>query len=89
MNGKKENMLNVRLDNDTNQKLTEYSEQHGSSKSAIVNEALAMYFNKEQSKQLPYTLGEDLFGTAKSVKTDLSKSYKDKLKSKLREKHTH
>ncbi|WP_424961694.1 hypothetical protein [Ekhidna sp.] len=89
MKGKKENMLNVRLDNDTNQKLNEYSEQHGSSKSAIVKEALAMYFNKEQSKQLPFALGSDLFGTAKSGKTDHSTAYKSKLKSKLREKHAH
>ncbi|SNT36244.1 hypothetical protein SAMN05421640_3553 [Ekhidna lutea] len=82
-------MLNVRLDHDTSQKLTEYSQQHGSSKSAIVKEALAMYFNKEQSKQLPFALGSDLFGTAKSGQADHSVTYKSKIKSKLHEKHTH
>ena len=89
MKEKKENMLNVRLDEDTNRRLTEYSQQHDSSKSSIVKEALAMYFNKEKSKQLPFSLGSDLFGTAKSGKSDHSTTYKTKVKSKLREKHTH
>ena len=47
MKEKKENMLNVRLDEDTNRRLTEYSQQHDSSKSSIVKEALAMYFNND------------------------------------------
>lgn len=82
-------MLNVRLDEDTNRRLTEYSKQHDSSKSSIVKEALAMYFNKEQSKQLPFVLGNDLFGVAKSGKSDHSTTYKTKVKSKISEKHAH
>ena len=89
MKGKKENMLNVRLDESTNRKLSEYSKHQNTSKSSIVKEALAMYFNKEQSKQLPYSLGRDLFGIAKSGNEDNSVAYKSKLKTKLREKHTH
>ncbi|MEO9873130.1 CopG family ribbon-helix-helix protein [Ekhidna sp.] len=89
MKDKKENMLNVRLDEATDRKLAEYSKQMNSSKSSIVKEALSMYFNKEQSKQLPYVLGHDLFGTDKSSNSDNSLTYKSKLKSKLHEKHAH
>ena len=89
MDGRERNMLNVRLDAATDRKLAEYSKQMNSSKSSIVKEALAMYFNKEQSKQLPYALGSDLFGAAKSGSTDRSTTYKTKLKAKLREKHAH
>ncbi len=89
MEDKKENMLNVRLDKLTNDKLEKYSEQHSTSKSSIVKEALAMYFTKEQMKQLPFALGQDLFGTAKSGEIDNSTRFKSKLKVKLREKHTH
>ena len=48
-----------------------------------------MYFNKEQSKQLPFVLGNDLFGVAKSGKSDHSTTYKTKVKSKISEKHAH
>ncbi|GAB4244788.1 MAG: ribbon-helix-helix domain-containing protein [Ekhidna sp.] len=89
MKEKKENMLNVRLDETTNQKLAEYSKQQGSSKSSIVKEALAMYFSKEQAKQLPFTLGKDLFGKVGSGHSDHSTTFKSKLKTKLSEKHAH
>lgn len=82
-------MLNVRLDEHTNRMLKEYSEQEGSSKSSIVKEALVMYFNKKTSQQFPYELGSDLFGTVSSGTTDLSTTYKSKLKAKLSEKHAH
>ena len=89
MKGKKENMLNVRLDEDTNEKLTDYSKQMDTSKSSIVKEALAMYFTKAQSKQKPYVLGADLFGSAQSGKSNNSTQYKSRLKEKLHEKHAH
>jgi predicted DNA-binding protein len=86
---RKENILNVRLDEDTEKKLSEYSSQMNTTKSSVVKEALAMYFTKEESKQLPFALGQDLFGAASSGSSDTSTTYKSKLKDKLREKHTH
>lgn len=86
---RKENILNVRLDEGTEKKLSDYSSQMNTTKSSVVKEALAMYFNKQESKQLPFALGHDLFGAASSGNTDSSTSYKSKLKEKLREKHAH
>ena len=89
MKNKKEHILNVRLDQHTEEKLKKYSEQEGYSKSSIVKEALAMYFSKNESKQFPYILGKDLFGVASSSHKDLSSTYKSRIKKKLSEKHTH
>lgn len=86
---RKENILNVRLDEKTEKKLSDYSNQMNTTKSSVVKEALALYFNKEESKQLPFALGQDLFGTVSSGNTDSSHNYKSKLKDKLREKHAH
>ncbi len=82
-------MLNVRLDKDTEKKLRDYAEQNATSKSSIVKEALAMYFSKTNQKQTSFDLGADLFGPASSGQSDLSKTYKSKLKKKINEKHAH
>ena len=82
-------MLNVRLDSSTEEELNSYCQQKGISKSSIVKEALAMYFTKEQSQQLPHTLGQDLFGAASSGQSNKSANYKQQLKDKLRDKHAH
>lgn len=82
-------MLNVRLDDETDEKLKNISEQKNVSKSSIVKEALAMYFTKEQYSESPFLLGEDLFGMAGSRNSDASTTYKSKLKQKLNEKHSH
>ncbi|MFK7900467.1 MAG: hypothetical protein AB8B61_06885 [Cyclobacteriaceae bacterium] len=81
-------MLNVRLDDGMEDKIKKYSEEHNLSKSSVVKEALAQYFNKKEMSQNPYELGSDLFGTANSGSTDLSKTYKSKLKEKLHAKHS-
>ncbi len=82
-------MLNVRLDKETEKTLADYSKQKDVSKSAVVKEALAMYFTKQESNQLPFVLGEDLFGSASSEVANNSVSYKTKLKDKLATKHNH
>ncbi|MFK7951545.1 MAG: hypothetical protein AB8B73_01765 [Ekhidna sp.] len=86
---RKESILNVRLDKETEKKLSDYSNQMDTTKSSVVKEALAMYFSKEDSKQQPFVLGQDLFGVASSGNIDTSSTYKLKLKNKLREKHAH
>lgn len=82
-------MLNVRLDENTEETLKKYSEQNHMSKTDVVREALAMYFTKEQADQLPYGLGEDLFGADASGQSDRSTTYKSKLREKLNAKHSH
>jgi len=82
-------MLNVRLNKEIEEKLKDYSEQLNQSKSSIVKEALAMYFNKEKFNQSPYDLGDDLFGKEGSGIIDASATYKSRLKQKLDAKHSH
>ncbi|MFY0605125.1 MAG: ribbon-helix-helix protein, CopG family [Cyclobacteriaceae bacterium] len=82
-------MLNVRLNEELEKKLKQYSDQTDLSKSSIVKEALAQYFSAKEKEASPYALGTDLFGLAGSGKKDLSITYKDRLKAKLSEKHTH
>lgn len=82
-------MLNVRLDDDMEDKIKKYSEQNSVSKSSVVKEALAQYFKSNEISTEPHELGEDLFGAADSKQQNLSTTYKSVLKKKLNEKHSH
>jgi len=82
-------MLNVRLDKDLEKKLASYSVENNSTKSSIVKEALTMYFSKKEIQASAYELGANLFGAAGSGNTNASTTYKNQLKKKLNEKHTH
>jgi DNA-nicking Smr family endonuclease len=81
-------MLTTRLTSSEEKKLTEYCEQNGLSKSQVVKEALAQYLAKK-SEVSAYDSGQDLFGAASSNVTDLSTTYKNRLKKMLNEKHSH
>lgn len=82
-------MLNVRLDKEMEKKIKDYSEKENLSKTDVVKEALTMYFTKKQIEEQPYILGEELFGVADSGRSDVSTTYKSRLKTKLNEKHSH
>lgn len=82
-------MINVRLDKKTENVVKEYATTHDVSKTMIVKEALAMYFSKKELAQNPFELGKDLFGTQSIGQSDLSQSYKSRLKDKLRAKYSH
>ena len=82
-------MLNVRLNEELEKKLKQYSIDEGLPKSQIVKEALSQYFSAKEQARNPFTLGEDLFGLEGSGNKEASTSYKQDLKQKLREKHTH
>ncbi|MEQ8471124.1 MAG: CopG family transcriptional regulator [Marinoscillum sp.] len=85
----KKKMLNVRLDDNTEKALKKYASEHDMTKSSVVKEALVAYLSKKENDQHPYALGADLFGAAASGSTDLSSTYKSRLKQKLNEKHLH
>lgn len=82
-------MLNVRLDQELDKKLKQYSMEEDLPKSTIVKEALAMYFSSKENSRKPYSLGADLFGLEGSGNAEASTSYKKKIKEKLNEKHAH
>ncbi|MFY0687050.1 MAG: hypothetical protein JXQ90_07795 [Cyclobacteriaceae bacterium] len=82
-------MLNVRLNKETEKKLADYTQENGISKSTVVKEALALYFRKAQASKTPFELGSDLFGGDGGQNPNASRDYKQLLKKKLSEKHSH
>ncbi|MEQ8551378.1 MAG: hypothetical protein RIC06_15950 [Cyclobacteriaceae bacterium] len=82
-------MLTVRLDPELEDFLNQYSEDHDLTKSSIVKEALVLYFSKNKVHEDPFELGKDLFGQFGSGRKDGSIAYKQRIKQKLREKHSH
>ena len=82
-------MLNVRLHKDLEKMLERYSSQNHLTKSQVVKEALVAYLSKADIDKSAYDLGEDLFGVEGSDRTDASTTYKNRIKEKLRAKHSH
>ena len=82
-------MLNVRLSEELEKKLKQYSIEEDLPKSAIVKEALVQYFSSKEASRVPFSLGKDLFGLEGSGNQHASSTYKKKLKEKLNEKYSH
>ncbi len=82
-------MISLRLPEELEIKLNEVSQVENVSKSTVIKNALSKYFDDFESKTSPFDLGKDLFGKYGSGSTDLSKTYKLKIKEKLGEKHSH
>ncbi|MFC4871147.1 CopG family ribbon-helix-helix protein [Negadavirga shengliensis] len=82
-------MFTIRLDPELKAKLYALSREKGISQSAVVKEALAMYFKRETASASPYELGEDLFGQVSGGSADGSRTYKKVLKDRLHGKHSH
>ena len=82
-------MLTIRISQDTEKKLVQYCEDEGVTKSTVVKEALAMYLSQKQKSKSAFDAGADLFGQAGSSDNDRSVTFKQRLKSKLNEKHAH
>lgn len=81
-------MLSLRLSRDLEQKLRTLAETEKISKSEVVKQALALYFEAHDKKRRPYDLGRDLFGRYGSGRGTLSRDYKKIVKEKVREKHS-
>ncbi len=82
-------MLTIRLSEDTDKQLARYCEDEGITKSAVVKEAIALYLSQKRRSKSAYDAGVDLFGLEGSSSSDLSVSYKQKLKNELRAKNAH
>lgn len=81
-------MLNVRLSSEFQKELERFCEQKHISKSEVVKNALEVYMARENADN-PYELGKDLFGQEGSQNHQASLEYKQHVKSKLNEKHSH
>jgi len=82
-------MLAVRLNENLENELTYFSKLNSVTKTDVVKEALELYFytQKKQNKKTAFELGSDLFGLDGSDETDLSTTYKKRLKEKLSAKY--
>lgn len=80
--------LTVRLEPELEILLEDHCQAEGTTKSAVVTQALRQYLLTLRQKRTPYELGADLFGADDSAASDTSHTYKRRLKEKLRAKHT-
>lgn len=83
-------MLAVRLNESLEQELTYFSKLYSQTKTDVVREALTLYFKvkREETAKTPFELGRDVFGRYDSGEHNLSTTYKQKLKDKLRAKQS-
>jgi predicted DNA-binding protein len=84
-------MISVRLNQNLEQELTQYSKRNQVTKTDVIREALVHYFNtaNKEKKATAYELGADIFGKYGSGQEDLSTTYKQKLKDKIDAKNTY
>jgi len=82
------NMTTVRLNNDIDNKLSILTEVENTTKTEIIKKAIVEYYAQHLQSKTPYELGETLFGKY-GGDTDLSKTYKSRLKEKLNAKYAH
>ena len=76
----------ARLPADTRNKLLTLSKFKGKTKSDIIKESLDMYYEREEGEIDSFTLGESYFGKYASGETELSTTYKERVKEKIRAK---
>ena len=84
MNGQ---VTTVRLPPETRNKLLALSKIKGKTKSDIIKESLDLYYQNEESEIDSYTLGLPYFGKYNLGDGDLSTTYKQRIKEKIRAKH--
>jgi len=74
----------ARLPSDTRIKLDALSKVKGKTKSDIIKESIDFYYEHEENQIDSYTLGEPYFGKYSLGEGDLSTTYKQRIKEKLR-----
>jgi hypothetical protein len=81
---KNEAITTARLPMDTRNKLIILSKHKNMTKSEVIINALEMYYEKEENELDSYTLGLPYFGKYGSGIGDLSTTYKERIREKLR-----
>ena len=82
-------MLTVRLPEDLEREVERLAAEERTTKTHIIREALERYVQSRQIERSSFEVGEPLFGRYSSGSSDRSVTYKERLKKKLRAKHTH
>jgi len=83
----KAQITSARLPLETRSKLVYLAKIKGKTKSDIIKDSLDMYYEHEEDEGIDsYTLGEPYFGKYGSGEGDLSVTYKQRIKEKIRAK---
>jgi predicted DNA-binding protein len=85
--GKNDQITTARLPMDTRYRLDALARAKNKTKSQIIIEALEFYYNQEENEIDSYTLGLPYFGKYSSGESDLSTTYKERLREKIRAKY--
>jgi len=81
-------MRSVRLNKELEQKIDSIAKQKEISRSEVIREALNEYVVNHNISTRPYEIGKTWFGARGSGESDRSVTFKSRIKSRLREKHT-
>ena len=73
-----------RLPQDTRNRLVAFARAKNKTKSQVIIESLEMFFDREENELDSYTLGLPYFGKYSSGIGDLSITYKERIREKLR-----
>ena len=82
-------MITIRLPDEMENQLLLVTEIEQKTKSEIVKTALTEYFERHLPRASAYELGKEFFGKYARGETDRSVTYKERLRRKLHEKHSH
>ena len=82
-------MTSIRLSAKLEDKLNQIAEEENITKSEVIKLALLNFFKQYEHKLSAYELGRNLFGRYGSKSSDQSANYKEIIKNKLNEKHSH
>jgi len=82
-------LVTIRLPDEIESRLQALTEIEHKTKTEIIKSALTEYLEKHMQEKNAYELGKDLFGKYSSSETDLSITYKERIKQKLNEKYSH
>ncbi|MCL2026727.1 MAG: ribbon-helix-helix domain-containing protein [Leptospirales bacterium] len=77
-------MTTARLPLETRNKLLTLSRLKGKTKSEIIKESIEFYYDHEENQIDSFTLGQPYFGKYNLGEGDLSTTYKQRIKEKLR-----
>jgi hypothetical protein len=81
-------MLSVRLPGELERKVKQLATAEGRTKTEIIRTALEVYVKSMDQAASPYEIGKSLFGRYGSGRGDLSISYKNKVKERIRAKRS-
>ena len=82
-------MLSVRLPDELESRVKQVAAAEWRTKTQIIRAALEAYIKSRDTARSAYEAGKDLFGRHGSGRGDLSVGYRQKVRTRIHEKHTH